>query len=209
MHVKSTNVRGFKIVGPGDLEAIQAEFEEVLLPHAKAAKIYPIDETPQSIIQAGQGRLRRGVTTEDDSPIGIARGMVDLIAGLIVIAKGRLKIEEVAKSCSQEIKDLDWAQVTQQAGGLMTHTYGYISAILDMNSASTVAAIKGRKAIGSRTREKVRAAALLVTRKISRDQAAPLIAAEAGISEGRARKLLSEEFRGEKWNSRIGDSPGD
>jgi hypothetical protein len=54
-------------------------------------------------------------------------------------------------------------------------------------------AVAGRRAIGKKTRESVRAAALLLPKGTSRPTGAKLIAPKVHISESRALKILTEE----------------
>jgi hypothetical protein len=190
------------LVAIEDLDRLKQECLQLLLPLAIDTKVLPQGFTPAQMMAsatAHPGGLSEWIhrprpELERGEPKAVARQQIEVILVLVALAR-----TANARSSNEQT----WANIAADAAKLMTHTYGYLSAIRDNAHHISARATTGRKLIGDRKREAVRRAAAPLAGVVSKAKAATEIAEQVGLVPEVVRRYLSAEYPGESWNQSV------
>jgi hypothetical protein len=186
------------VITPEDLARLRRLFDSNLIPMARAAQVVGPGTSFESLVARYSPEDPMFGVKDESTAREIAEHKLVTSAAWLQLAT-RL---QAAPRASREVNPdrLNWQEVAYPAISLISHLFGYLSALLDSRMDTGRRATDGRRLIGATTREKVRkeAARYLGTGK-AKEEVAALIAPLLGKSFGHVLKRLYEEFPGEKW----------
>ena len=172
--------------------------EDRLLPAAKLAGLITAEATQESVASDFLLRIVRMNSSEpvdiDWAPIDsteAARSNLEFSLCLVHMHNAECEIRNAAEAL----------EVLDRVRDECMYLLGFCNAVVLGRGLQTASAAKGRRAIGERSREKVRHAAQeYVGRRLSKEKVAAELALKLHLDASTIRRKLSEMFPGKAWD---------
>jgi len=189
---------GKRAITAKDLVTLKNSFETLLIPMAHRAGAVPAKVGFDALVALYRPDDPDFGTHSASSAQSIATDNLITAAAWLSFANG-LRVE--IKPAETGPDDLDWREVAGGAASLATHTYGYLSALIDTRNDTSRKGANGRWLIGATVREKVRKEAAQFRGKGSKGRAAEAIAEIVGKSPDQVRRMLTGMLPGDAWET--------
>jgi len=186
------------VVSPEDISERMREVNRTLIPKAIAAGIIPPGTSGSALLSMAiaEGDVCVDIERAGGSPKLIARAYLMLIVTSLASARAAH-----ADDPAETDPEWRWSLIFGRASLLMTHAFGYISALADQNQYRVKAAAAKRRQQGEAKRQRVlEESAPFVGSGKSRSYAAEVIGPKVGLAPEKVRQLLSTLHPGASWD---------